>query len=691
MPKRKRSVEPAAQSSPPTCILHVPSMSDHGDFTPLRKIKGSASEKLQLLQKIRDRRLNQPHDSPCRMQSVCDQIPATLPDDLERVGYHSKCYKHFVRHFHRLGDDTEPGPSTSSWHHSPRKPGGSAEPIFPPECIFCEKVETKDAHRNTERPTTFPSFKNKENAWEQIETRAEKMGLYRLHRKVKNKDLFACEAKHHPSCFKAFRTAFYNYERAIHRAEAPKEQACMSAAHEKAFNSVLEHIQTQVIQQNKVLQLSSLRLLYVEELKLNGYENSNYRSEKLLKRLQNDPIKEHIHFTKVDHDKCDVISFWLVHSSNITVSTDSYHPESIKAQERLRRGSSEKIILAGPATRKPYDFKMFLANDDNKKQMCQLLLKVWSGQEAATRLERTEMAVLIVEGKAHQLASTNGKVEVRELPTIYSNQEETDTRVVLYLHHAATIGYKNAVVRTPDTDILLILLHHAHNIKLTVYLDTGSGKHRQLVNVSELAESLGEDYCATLLGYYVFSGEDCTSAFKGKGKVGPLKKLEKNPRFHRAFGELGDNWDANPEVERQLEKFTCVMYGQSRESSVDIVRAKLLRKMVGEDKTLTSKSKVDLARLPPCQSALKPHIQRVNHRVALYKRADQPIIEKPKPYEEQGWIRTDEGLLKPMWSSGPILPTSLVDLLNTGEHEEEEEEEGEEEFDSDDFDENDDD
>uniref|UniRef100_UPI00358F9AD5 uncharacterized protein n=1 Tax=Myxine glutinosa TaxID=7769 RepID=UPI00358F9AD5 len=320
MPKRKRSVEPAAQSSPPTCILHVPSMSDHGDFTPLRKIKGSASEKLQLLQKIRDRRLNQPHDSPCRMQSVCDQIPATLPDDLERVGYHSKCYKHFVRHFHRLGDDTEPGPSTSSWHHSPRKPGGSAEPIFPPECIFCEKVETKDAHRNTERPTTFPSFKNKENAWEQIETRAEKMGLYRLHRKVKNKDLFACEAKHHPSCFKAFRTAFYNYERAIHRAEAPKEQACMSAAHEKAFNSVLEHIQTQVIQQNKVLQLSSLRLLYVEELKLNGYENSNYRSEKLLKRLQNDPIKEHIHFTKVDHDKCDVISFWLVHSSNITVS-----------------------------------------------------------------------------------------------------------------------------------------------------------------------------------------------------------------------------------------------------------------------------------------------------------------------------------------------------------------------------------
>ena len=134
---------------------------------------------------------------------------------------------------------------------------------------------------------------------------------------------------------------------------------------------------------------------------------------------------------------------------------------------------------------------------------------------------------------------------MHELPTIYINQEETDTRVVLYLHHTAAIGYKSAVVRTPDTDIFVILLYHSYKIKLTIYLDTGSEKHRQLVNVSELAESLGEEYCATLLGYYVFSGEDCTSAFKGKGKVRPLKKLEKNPKFHKAFQQLGDDWDVD--------------------------------------------------------------------------------------------------------------------------------------------------
>ena len=284
---------------------------------------------------------------------------------------------------------------------------------------------------------------------------------------------------------------------------------------------------------------------------------------------------------------------------------------------------------------------------------------------------------------------------MRELPTIYSNQEETDTRVVLYLHHAAALGYKNAVVRTPDTDIFVILLYHAHTIKMTVYLDTGSGKHRKLINITELAQSLGEDYCATLIGFYVFSGEDCTSAFKGKGKVGPLKKLEKNPKFHKAFQNLGNDWIVNHQVLKELEEFTCVIYGQGRDSSVDVVRAKLLRKMVGENEKLSSKSKIDLARLPPCKSTLTPHVQRVNHRLCLYKRANIPIWENPKPYDNgQGWIRTDEGVLEPLRSCCPVLPTSLVDILDTIEQREKEnddmDESQEDDFDFDSLDESDD-
>ncbi len=123
------------------------------------------------------------------------------------------------------------------------------------------------------------------------------------------------------------------------------------------------------------------------------------------------------------------------------------------------------------------------------------------------------------------------QVIAHEIHELASNQEKTDTQVVLYLNYAVNLGYKSVVVRTPDTDMFMILLHHAHSIGLTIYLDTGTGKHRQIVNVSELAESKGADYCTTILGLYVFTGEDVTSIVKGKGKVGPLKKLQSHPKY----------------------------------------------------------------------------------------------------------------------------------------------------------------
>ena len=56
-----------------------------------------------------------------------------------------------------------------------------------------------------------------------------------------------------------------------------------------------------------------------------------------------------------------------------------------------------------------------------------------------------------------------------------------------------------------------------------------------MVNISELADVHGGDYCTTLLGLHVFTGEDVTSAFKGKGKIIPLRKLQSNPKYHEAL------------------------------------------------------------------------------------------------------------------------------------------------------------
>ena len=72
---------------------------------------------------------------------------------------------------------------------------------------------------------------------------------------------------------------------------------------------------------------------------------------------------------------------------------------------RLRRSSPE-IILAGSAVSQPYHSKSFLANDDRKKHIY-VSYAVWSDKQAASRLDRTNMAVLIVEGRINQFVTTD--------------------------------------------------------------------------------------------------------------------------------------------------------------------------------------------------------------------------------------------------------------------------------------------
>ena len=347
---------------------------------------------------------------------------------------------------------------------------------------------------------------------------------------------------------------------------------------------------------------------------------------------------------------------------DVVFSTDMYVQDSIKSQERLRRGSSAKIILEGINTRKPADFKKFLQNDENKKQLCKFMLRIWGCPDAARRLDGRKV-ILVVEGVSFQLSSSDGQsVQQEEIPGLRSNQEETDSRVVLYLLYAKQHGYKQAVVHSPDSDIFFILLHYAQKLRpLIILFDTGSGANRRLLNISDIAEDLGHKYCQSLLGIYCFTGEDCNCAFKGKGKKTPLKKLEKKPRYQECFAKLGDSWEVDAKLVAELEEFVCFLYGFPRVKEVNTVRALMLKKMVGEGVTIKRSSKVDLSKLPPCKKSLVPHIKRANYRAAQWKRSDVPIQEIPSP-TEHGWTRCGD-FIEPVWSEGPILPSRLEDIL----------------------------
>ena len=103
---------------------------------------------------------------------------------------------------------------------------------------------------------------------------------------------------------------------------------------------------------------------------------------------------------------------------------------------------------------------------------------------------------LICKGKAYKLSYGNNEITKTALPEIESDQEETDTRVILYCLHARTNGFKN-VVRSPDSDILFILLSYIHDLNgITVFFETGKKNKKRLLNITKLADS--DEYCKAL-------------------------------------------------------------------------------------------------------------------------------------------------------------------------------------------------
>lgn len=225
----------------------------------------------------------EPQDSPNRMVDVSLQIPENLEGaNLEGIGYHRGCYQRFTKNQDRLKSSVTPNSEATTTTRSPRKSSSSsATRLFPPECIFCEKLELKSCGK-TERCIKFPMFKDKDGAlkeltWKQIEPRALELGNSRLHRKVQGEDLFAREAQFHPSCRSSFNLKYVNHlrdtARATKRDKTETDQDRKASAHLKAFTAVLDFIQDSVIEQRKVVLLSSLRLLYVQELEQNGFTN----------------------------------------------------------------------------------------------------------------------------------------------------------------------------------------------------------------------------------------------------------------------------------------------------------------------------------------------------------------------------------------------------------------------------------
>ena len=110
------------------------------------------------------------------------------------------------------------------------------------------------------------------------------------------------------------------------------------------------------------MQLSSLRLIYIDKLEEHRYPNDQYRSVNLMNRLQSYPdISPQIVFCKVYSGDKGCLSFYLVYNSNITVakviacayklaSVDKISDIALMLRSAIQRGFQESKALPWPPT-----------------------------------------------------------------------------------------------------------------------------------------------------------------------------------------------------------------------------------------------------------------------------------------------------------------------------------------------------
>ena len=124
------------------------------------------------------------------------------------------------------------------------------------------------------------------------------------------------------------------------------------------------------------------------------------------------------------------------------------------------------------------------------------------------------------EGDKCVVIDANG---VNQVPELESDHEEADTRIILHAKAAADNGCRSIVVQSPDTDVMVLLLHHRPCIDADeiYFLTGGTTAHvtnSRYIPIHTIFDKLSTLQHNILLPVFCLTGCDTVSFFFSHGK-----------------------------------------------------------------------------------------------------------------------------------------------------------------------------
>ena len=343
--------------------------------------------------------------------------------------------------------------------------------------------------------------------------------------------------------------------------------------------------------------------------------------------------------------------------SQIHIVFDRYEENSLKSLTRQKRGDStkgHKIHIQADMT-VPKEWKKFLSRGENKENLAAYYTN-FIIETVGSQLERNE--TIFISGGLKDRAIYLNKDEHMDISELKCNQEEADTRIVLHASYAANHGANRIVVKSPDTEVLVLLLHHRSNIiAKKIFFHTGRmGTHvdmKRNIPVHVLFNCLTEEQRAILTTVYCLTGCDTCSAFYGIGKKSVFKLLiQRAPKF-QGLKDLGNG----PLLKSQ--KITCTqfvgaLYGKPDCTSLNEIRCAKAAK------------KVPPKRLPPTDNSFHLHLLRCTYQLMVWKSCLEISHVLPPP-TDYGYETIDDNdgtqIMRPlMMNQSPAAPELLNDL-----------------------------
>ena len=320
----------------------------------------------------------------------------------------------------------------------------------------------------------------------------------------------------------------------------------------------------------------------------------------------------------------------LQNSRRVDVIWDTYIPSSIKESAREKQGEGVRRKVAGK-NKIPTNWADFLRDHANTQELFPTSLSM-------------QIAPMTMKFLSHLVSHR----AVRYMTQC--DHEEADTRMLIHLLDALWNGCTNCLVRTVDTDVLVILLGKFHHLvalcqDVNVWVAFGSGKNYTHYHINAIYEDLGREKCLSLSVFHCFTSCDTTSAFFGRAKKSAWEAWNCFPDVTSAFVFMALHPHMKMGIDTEhfqaLEHITVILYDKT--SSLHHIDEARKEQFFQKGKTME--------RLPPTQDARVQHTKHVAYQPGIWCTSEHSEQRAPTP-EGWGWTLNEENQSWfPIWNT----------------------------------------